>query len=81
MAKKAEIIVPEWLGQVEFRTYKNRKDFYLSVGLRWVINEPHFETMRQLEKFYITKQEQGKHSFVVIGYTELGIKMLEVKKN
>ena len=79
MAKKATI-VPNWLGQVEFRTYKNRKDFYLSVGLRWIINEPHFEVMEQLKKFYVVEQEEGKHSFVVIGYTEEGIKMLEVKE-
>lgn len=80
MAKKADFIVPSWLGQVEFRIYKNRRDFFESVGLRWIVNEPHFETMRQLEKFYIVEQEQGKHSFVVLGFTELGIKMLEVKE-
>lgn len=81
MAKVADLKVPTWLGQVECRTYKNRRDFYESVGLRWVINEPHFLTMEQLKEFYIVEQEEGKHSFTVVKMSELGEQMLEVKKS
>ena len=81
MAKKAEIIVPEWLGNVKPRVYKNRRDFYESVGLKWVVNEPHFQTMEQLRIFYIVEQEKGKNSFTVLGLSELGKQMLEVKKS
>ena len=80
MAKKAEIIVPEWLGNVKPRVYKNRRDFYDSVGLKWVVNEPHFQTMEQLRIFYIVEQEKGKNSFTVLGLSELGKQMLELKE-
>ena len=81
MAKVADLKVPSWIDRVELRTYKNRRDFYESIGLRWVINEPHFEVMEQLKKFYVVEQEEGKHSFTVIKMNELGEQMLEVKKS
>lgn len=78
---KADMIVPDWLGKVELRTFKNRKDLYLSLGLKWVINEPHERLIAQLKMFYIVKQEEGKHSFTVVKLNELGEQMLEVKKS
>lgn len=78
---KADMIVPEWLDKVELRTYKNRRDFYQQIGLKWVINEPHDRVVAQLKNFFVVEQEEGKHSFTVVKLNELGIKMLEVKKS
>ena len=78
---KADMIVPDWINKVELRTYRNRRDFYEQIGLKWVINEPHDRVVAQLKMFYIVEQEEGKHSFTVLGLNELGKQMLEVKKS
>lgn len=77
---KSEYIIPSWLGGVEFRTYKNRRDFYESVNLRWIVNEPHDKTINQLKQLYIVEQEPNKYAFTVVGLTELGKQMLQIKQ-
>lgn len=81
MARVADVIVPNWLGQVECRKFRNRRDFYESVGLRYIINEPHFRVWEQLKLFYIVEQQEGKNSFEVKGLTELGKHMLQIKES
>lgn len=78
---KADMIVPEWLDKVELRTYKNRRDFYQQIGLKWVINEPHDRVVAQLKNFFVVEQEEGKHSFTVVKLNELGEQMVKVKKS
>lgn len=78
---KADMIVPDWINKVELRTYKNRKDFYLSLGLKWVINEPHDRVIAQLKMFYVVEQEEGKHNFTVVKLNKLGEQMVKVKES
>lgn len=78
---KADMIVPDWINKVELRTYKNRRDFYEQVGLKWIINEPHYRVIEQLKLFYVVEQEEGKHSFTVVKLNELGEQMVKVKES
>ena len=78
---KADMIVPDWINKVELRTYRNRRDFYEQIGLKWVINEPHNRVIEQLKLFYVVEQEEGKHSFTVVKLNELGEQMVKVKKS
>ena len=83
MTKSKTLKVPSWLGRIECRHYKNRRDLYSEIGLLYVTNYPHEEVVFQLEQLYVVKYDETKSGrkigFEVVGLSELGEITLRMK--